>query len=172
MGDRLGAGRPPTCLFHSREWIVTRYLLLGTLLASALVLAAFGTAGRAEDKEHKHDEHSDKCAKACATCLLECESCAHHCAHLVAKGEKEHLRTLGTCADCGDVCALAAKVVARKGPTAVTVCEACAKVCDECAKACEEVGPKDEHMKRCAKACKDCAAACREMIKHAGHHKD
>jgi hypothetical protein len=110
-----------------------------------------------------------KCAKACADCMLECDSCAHHCAKLVLKGEKKHARTMATCVDCGTVCGAAAQIVARHGPLAVTICESCAKSCDTCGKACREVGPDDDHMKRCAKACEDCAKACRDMIRHAGH---
>jgi hypothetical protein len=150
---------------------MTKRIILGALVAVALALAGGPTSpGRAGDKEHKHNEHFDKCAKECAKCMLECESCARHCADLVAEGKKTHLRTAGTCLDCGDYCALAAKVVSRRGPTAVTTCEACAKVCDVCGKACEEVDPKDDHMRRCAKACRECAKACRDMVKHAGHH--
>ena len=140
------------------------------------VLALAGLAGPAtggEEKGHKHGGPMAASARACAHCMLECESCARHCAMLVAKGEKKHIHTLGTCADCGDICGVAAKVVARGGPISVPICRSCATACDICGKACETVGPDDEHMKRCAKACRDCAKACRDMIKHAGHeHKE
>jgi hypothetical protein len=86
---------------------------------------------------------------------------------MVADGQKDHLRTLGTCVDCGDYCSLAAKVVSRHGPLAVPTCEGCAKACEVCAVACEKY-PDDEHMKRCATACRDCAKACREMVTTAG----
>jgi hypothetical protein len=156
-----------------RSRVVSKRIVLWALMAAALTLGS-GTdlSARPDDhKGHMHDKHFDHCAKECARCMLECESCARHCADLLSKGDKKHFKTLGTCADCGDFCALAARIVARRGPTAVTTCEACAKVCDICAKACEEY-PNDEHMKRCAKACRDCAKACREMVKHAGHHHD
>jgi hypothetical protein len=143
---------------------------MGVALGAALLALAVPAGRAADDKEaakHMHGVHA-KCAQACAVCMLQCEGCARHCAMLLAKGETKHLKTLATCADCGDFCALAAKVVARHGPMSVTTCEACAKVCDTCAKACEEF-PSDEHMKACAKACRDCAMACRDMVKHAGH---
>jgi hypothetical protein len=136
------------------------------VLSSAPVLSGDKATGKKAGGHH--NEHFDKCAKACTACLRECESCAHHCAHLVAEGKKEHLKTLGTCADCADFCAAAARIVARHGKMSVLICESCAKACDTCGKACEE-HPKDEHMTRCAKACRDCAAACREMIQHAAH---
>jgi hypothetical protein len=150
------------------------------IAVSAIALAALGmfvlsggqawtgdkTTGK-KDEGH-HSEHFDKCAKACTDCMRECESCAHHCAHKVAEGKKEHLKTLGTCSDCAEFCAAAARIVARHGGMSVLICESCAKACDTCGKACEE-HPKDEHMARCAKACRDCARVCREMIQHAGH---
>jgi hypothetical protein len=139
------------------------------LLAGILALVC--TARAPARPEHEHDDAYHTCAKACAHCMLACESCARHCAHMLEKGEKKHLKTLATCADCGDFCALAAKVTARRGPLSATTCEACAKVCDACAKSCEEF-PSDEHMKKCAVACRDCAKACRDMVKHAGAHKE
>jgi hypothetical protein len=137
-------------------------------LTAAVLAAAVLTAGaRAADKEDPHHAHLMACAKACADCMRECESCAHHCADLVADGKKDHFKSMALCVDCGEVCALAAKVTARGGPLAVPSCEACAKACDACGAECKQF-PNDEHMKNCAKACEDCAKACRDMIKHLG----
>src|SRR5262249_31518115 len=110
---------------------------------------------------------TESCMKACAACARQCESCFNHCAHLVAQGRKEHLSTLKTCVDCGDVCSLAAKVLARDGALAAPICDGCAKACDACAAACEK-HPDDEHMRACAKACRECAKECRAMIRAAG----
>jgi hypothetical protein len=146
-----------------------RRMMLGVLGAAALTLAVLGggaapAGNREADEPHAHGEF-DKCARACADCMLACESCFAHCTHMLAQGKKEHATTVQTCNDCGDFCAVAAKIVGRRGPMAVTTCEACAKVCDTCGAACEKF-PDDEHMKACAKACRDCAKACREMVKH------
>ena len=89
------------------------------------------------------------------------------CEELVAAGKKQYVQTMKLCADCGDICAVAANIVARHGALSTMVCEACAKACDDCGKACAQFAD-DEHMKKCADECKKCAAACREMIKHAG----
>jgi hypothetical protein len=150
-----------------------RRIALGVLGSAVLALAGLGRpAMRAADKEaappHAHGAF-DKCARACAECMLQCDSCFQHCSRLVADGKKDHVPSMQSCNDCGDFCALAAKVVARRGPMAVTTCEGCAKVCDTCGAACEKF-PEDAHMKACAKACRDCAKACREMIEHAGHN--
>jgi hypothetical protein len=145
--------------------------LLGGLGLLAVAVFVLGSRGAPADEPkigHEHGEHFMHCAKACADCTRECESCARHCAMLTAEGKKDHLRTLGTCADCGDICSTAAKIVARPGPMSVTICEACAKACDACGAACEKFAT-DEHMTRCAKACRECAQACRDMIKHVGH---
>jgi len=90
----------------------------------------------------------------------ECESCAHHGVHLIAGGKKEHLKKAGTCCDCSEFCAAAAKITSHHGPMAGLICEACAKACDTCGTECEKF-PEDEHMKRCAKAC-------REMVQMVG----
>jgi hypothetical protein len=144
-----------------------RFHSLAALGALTAVLALGGL--RAQDQKSPHEGHGayEACARACADCTLQCESCFHHCAHLVAGGSKEHGRSAMLCNDCGDVCALAAKLTARQGPLAVTVCDACAKSCDTCAEACEKM-PSDKHMAACAKSCRDCAKACREMVKHVG----
>jgi hypothetical protein len=138
---------------------------LGASVAGFAVLA--GGEARAAD-DHKHDEHFDKCAKACASCQLACDSCFHHCLELLASGKKEHKATVHTCVDCADACKHAATLVARHSPMAKHACECCAKCCDDCAAACEKF-PDDKHMAACAKECRDCAKACREMIKHLDH---
>jgi hypothetical protein len=55
------------------------------------------------DRPETHAAHSetlDHCAKACNDCQRSCDAFATHCAHLVAQGAKEHIRTLHTCQDC------------------------------------------------------------------------
>jgi hypothetical protein len=141
-----------------------RRVVLGLLVAGLLV----GYTPSAEDNQaDPHAGHFDHCAKACAECMRECESCAHHCASLVASGHKEHMRTLGTCADCAEFCAAAAKIVSHRGPLVALICESCAKACDTCGEACRK-SPDDQHMQACARACQMCAQACRDMLKHIG----
>lgn len=137
---------------------------------SAVGIAAFegalgGSRALAADDRSKHKAYDD-CAKACSDCQRECDSCAAHCADLLAKGEKDHATTLATCQDCADVCAAAARIMARGGPYSGKICDACAAVCALCGKECEKF-PDDEHMKKCAEECRKCEKACREMLKHA-----
>src|SRR5689334_9851341 len=116
-----------------------RRTAMGMLGAALLALAGLPTQAQDKDKvapPHAHGPYHD-CARACAHCALHCDSCFHHCAHLVAEGKKEHRKSMNLCNDCGTVCGAAAHIVARHGPTSVTVCEACAKVCDACGDACE-----------------------------------
>jgi hypothetical protein len=118
--------------------------------------------------DHEHDEHGFMaCAEACTDCGRECDSCAAHCADLLAQGQKQHVKTLQTCEDCATTCYAAARIVARKGPFSKTICEACAEACQRCGKACEQF-PDDPHMKRCAEQCRRCEKACRDMIQHLG----
>ena len=147
---------------------MSRTMLFGFVALAAGLFAVGGRTARADDPHAAHAQHFMQCAKACAACQIECDSCAAHCANLVAGGQKEHLTTLRTCQDCADICKTAASSSARGGPFAREICEACAKACDGCAKACEK-HPDDKHMASCAKACRDCAKACRDMIGHLGH---
>ena len=91
-------------------------------------------------------------------------------ADLLAKGKKDHLRTLRTCQDCATHCGAAACITVRKGPFSDLICTACADACNRCGKACEKF-KDDEHMKKCAEECFKCEKACREMLKHAKMHK-
>ena len=138
--------------------------LVGLVAAGLLVL---GGRAAAADEDNPHAGHMQGCAKACAECMRECDACSRHCAELVASGHKDHLETLGTCADCSSFCEMAAHVVARGGPMSRTACEACAKACAVCGAACAKF-PDDQHMKRCADECKSCEKACREMLQHLG----
>jgi hypothetical protein len=115
-----------------------------------------------------HGEASDQCAKACNDCQRSCDACATHCAHLVAQGMKEHLRTLQTCRDCATFCAAAAQIVARQGPFTDLICRSCAEACARCGKACEQHA-NDKMMKLCAEECHQCEQACQEMLQHTGH---
>jgi hypothetical protein len=139
---------------------------LGLALVAALALVVRAPA----TEEHHHGDIYDKCAKACGDCQRACDSCSTHCAHLVASGKKEHLKTLRTCQDCATHCSAAASIVARKGPFSNLICRACAEACARCGKACEAF-PDDKHMKMCAEECRKCEKACREMLKHTGKGK-
>jgi hypothetical protein len=148
---------------------VDRRTLTGAALFAAGLLALGGRAAAADEAnaEHPHAAHFLACAKECSDCQRECDSCANHCAHMVADGKKDHLKTLGTCADCATLCTTAARITARQGPFAVAACEACTKACAGCGAGCEKF-PDDAHMKRRAEECRRCEKACRDMIEHAG----
>ena len=140
---------------------------------SALTLAAFQGTVSAQDKAKSnaggaHGEHDmmlQTCAKACSDCQRSCDSCATHCAHLLADGKKDHLASLMTCRDCAIICAAAAQVIAGGGPFSALICESCATACAECGKACEKF-PDDKHMKACAEECRKCEKECRAMLQH------
>ena len=136
------------------------------LAVLALVVAAFTAEGKARDKSHDHAAAYDTCDKACGDCQRECDSCATHCAKLIADGKKEHLKTLQTCQDCATHCSAAACIVPCMGPFSDTICTAWAEACARCGKF-----PDDAHMKKCADECKKCEKACRDMLKHIGGGK-
>lgn len=137
-------------------------IALGTLLAITPL------ANTQEKKHATHADHKESmlaCAKACSDCQRACHSCSTHCSQLVAQGHKEHLETMMKCQDCATVCAAAAEIVARGGPFALLICDACSKACEQCAVACEKF-PDDKQMKACAEECRRCEKACKEMLKH------
>jgi hypothetical protein len=141
---------------------------LATIATAAVLAGGLGLMwARADEPKAPHHHATpemEACLKECARCARECESCLTHCTELVAAGKKEHVQTLRTCNDCGDLCALAAKLIARDGAFMNVMCTACAKACDGCGAECAKF-PNDDHMSRCAQACKDCAKACRDMVK-------
>src|SRR5438105_2096895 len=103
---------------------------------SAIALAAMQGRILADEHEHGHGHEGhghegafSDCAEACSDCQRECDACGHHCAVLLAGGDKEHLRTLQTCQDCADVCTAAAQIVARQGAFSSLICDACATAC-------------------------------------------
>lgn len=136
----------------------------GLLGLSTAALAALETTSFAQHAGH--DDMLEKCAKACSDCQRECDSCAHHCAMMLAEGKKQHMASLQTCLDCADFCAAAAQIVSRNGVFSNLICESCAEACAKCGAECEK-HPDDKHMKRCAEECRKCEKACREMVKHA-----
>ena len=145
--------------------------VFGVVLAGGLGTVGSRAADQAKSKgpaQHTHPSpEMEKCLKECERCARECEACFVHCTTLVSQGHKDHLTTLRTCLDCGELCSVAAKVMARHGAFMGLTCEACARACELCGAACQK-HDHDEQMKRCAEACRDCAKACRDMVKAVG----
>jgi hypothetical protein len=139
--------------------------MLGVLTAGFTVLA--GVEAHAEEGHAQH-EQTDQCARACADCQIDCDSCFHHCAELIATGDKTYAKAMRLCVDCADLCATAARLVSRQSPLCTLACEACAKACDECAAECEKF-PSDKQLAGCAQSCRNCAKACRDMINRMHH---
>jgi hypothetical protein len=146
------------------------YALLGLLAAALLAGGATLTAGDKKDAGSKKrveipTKAFDQCAKACGACAGECERCLHHCVKMLAAGKKDHERTLRSCADCAEICVAAARIMARRGPFSLLICEPCAQACARCAANCEQHA-SDPVMAACARACRDCEKACRDMLKY------
>src|SRR5262245_13945878 len=115
------------------------WLGLASLLAAGMLLAAPAGAQEKKGEEKKADPHHGAfmdCARACDDCARMCDACGAHCAHLIADGKKEHLKTLQTCQDCAAVCKAASCITARHGPFSGTICTSCAEACKRCGDAC------------------------------------
>ena len=144
-------------------------MMIRTLLGAAALFAASAAGSTATERtvadSKDHHAHFMKCAKVCADCGIECDMCFVHCRALLAQGQKEHEGPMQLCADCAEVCKMAATLAARQSALSVEACDACAKACDKCAASCEKF-PDDKHMAQCGKSCRECAKACRDMIQH------
>ena len=125
---------------------------------STLALAAMQSTGQAAEQEGV----SEKCAEACADCQLECDACAQH-SPACWPTERRTTWRLCVLARIADVCSAAARIVARSGVYAKTICLACAEACAECGSACEKHA-HDKVMAECAKECRECEKACRAML--------
>ncbi|MFV1964698.1 MAG: hypothetical protein ACC628_04700 [Pirellulaceae bacterium] len=142
--------------------------MIGATAAGLTTLAgveASSAQGHKSHAGHKMHGQFDKCAKISAACQVQCDSCFHHCAALLANGQKAHAQTMHLCVDCAEFCSTAARLVARHSSLSKAACEACAEACDKCAAQCEKF-PEEEHCMACAKSCREGAKSCREMIKH------
>src|SRR5262249_42691756 len=99
--------------------------IICAIVATLATLALAARLFAADDKKHttptttadaSHFAELEKCIKACVDCAKECESCFNYCTEMVAKGERMHATTVRTCIDCGELCAVAAKLMSRQGP--------------------------------------------------------
>ena len=155
---------------------VNRVAIPGIVLVVAMAgLFSLSVQGQSKDKLEKpteakkldhlqHGKHLEECAKACSDCQRACDTCQTHCAHMLHAGEKAHMTTLMSCADCATVCASASEILSRGGPFSSLICVSCAEACQRCAVECEKF-KDDMHMKKCAEECRKCEKACREMVK-------
>jgi hypothetical protein len=151
---------------------MNRREVMGTMGAAGMATLFAGNAiaqQQSNDAADVRKDHFDDCADACADCQIECHRCSEHCVTLLAQGHKQHFDNVKICADCGDLCAASANIMARRGVLSATVCGSCIEACEQCAKACERFSD-DRMMKACAAECRECAKACREMLKHLAEH--
>ena len=108
---------------------------------------------------------ADHCARACGDCLIECAKHVHHCAGLLADGQRAYAKCLELCHACASSCS--ACIQSCFGAYGSQAAEACAAACEACAAECEKFS-NDEAMKRCARTCRAGARACREFARARG----
>lgn len=110
-------------------------------------------------RANTHDFGS--CIAACLECVVACEMCSDAC--LDEDNPQELARCIRLDRDCAEVCAAAARAMARGGPQAMEICRVCADVCDACATECARHAMHHDHCRVCADACRKCAEWCRRM---------
>lgn len=117
-------------------------------------------------KPTTHFDEIAACLSACAECEQVCISCADACL-----GE-ESVPTLRQCIrlnlDCADLCAAAARMIARQASPEPRVwrltLEACAEACRACAVECARHASAHAHCRVCRERCESCEKACRTLI--------
>jgi hypothetical protein len=109
----------------------------------------------------------NQAAQALSVCAEYCAACADAC--LAEEGVAELRRCIRMDLDCADLCAAAARVVARQteGDSAMfsSLLTACIEACERCAEECEHHADHHEHCRLCAEACRRCAEACVELLR-------
>ena len=98
-------------------------MMIRTLLGAAALFAASAAGSTATERtvadSKDHHAHFMKCAKVCADCGIECDMCFVHCRALLAQGQKDHEGSMQMCADCAEVCKMAATLTARQSALSV-----------------------------------------------------
>ena len=97
--------------------------------------------------------HTQSQLDALNACVAACEHCSTAClqepdVHLMA-------RCISLTRDGADVCALAARLVARGSAQAEPLLKVCAEFCRACAEECAK--HEHRHCQECAEACHRCA---------------
>ncbi|MFC3689787.1 four-helix bundle copper-binding protein [Aquipuribacter hungaricus] len=99
-------------------------------------------------------------------CSTACTVCADAC--LSEDGVAEMVRCIRLDSDCADVCAAAARVMARQtaydGDVSRAVVQACLAACRACEAECAQHAGMHEHCRVCAEACRECAEVCEELL--------
>ena len=94
-------------------------------------------------------------------CLAACEHCAT--AFLKEQDVKMMVRCIQLDRDCADLCALAARFVARGSAHVKPLLTLCAEICKACGDECAQ-HTHVRHCQECADACRRCEQACRESV--------
>jgi hypothetical protein len=92
-------------------------------------------------------------------CVEACNKCTSHLKSIKGNTDSEH-SILSQ--DCGDICALTAKMIARRSEYTKNMIKSCVELCDACEEACS--GMRSAECKNCADACRTCADECLKFI--------
>lgn len=104
------------------------------------------------------------CAEECLQCAETCAICADAC--LAEDMVKDLRQCIRLDLDCADICALTARIAARRTGSNEEVIRqvlaACETACRLCAAECDRHAKMHAHCRICAEACHRCEAACQE----------
>lgn len=108
-----------------------------------------------------HHDSLQRCTDLCNRCSAVCTETSIHCLGMGGEHASPQHQTL--LQDCSDICAVAARFMARQSQHHGHVCRECAEICQQCAAECEMMADGDDQMKECAQMCRRCASECGRM---------
>jgi hypothetical protein len=107
-----------------------------------------------------------RCVQECVNCAQACTMCAD--ASLVGPEPVNRAGLTNAAANCGEVAALAARVVSRgtgrDDRLTTAVLRACVEACRVCHDECRVHALDHEYCRVCGEACRRCARECRALL--------
>lgn len=111
--------------------------------------------------KHHNPSNSESCIRLCNECSAACLQTSRH--GLDMGGEHASPEHQALLHDCADICATAARFMARHSAHHPHLCRECAEICNACAGECEQMRGADEQTRQCAEICRRCAQSCQQM---------
>jgi len=114
---------------------------------------------------HTHDIRNQRCIDACIRCVVAVEHCA---AAFLAREEPGFAAAIAASRDCADVCALTARLLARRSGLSDALCRLCVAACEACALECEKHIDIHTPCRASVDSCRECAAQCGRVLDGSG----
>lgn len=114
---------------------------------------------------HSHHSHHMMLPHLVKT-IQHCEATCQQMSSMLLGTQDVHARTtqIRLLQDCAEICATAAKYLARHSAFTKSILKKCAQICEACARECARF--PDQASQHCSQVCLHCARECLEFIAH------